>query len=444
MGAGVSTDPDSTTAGQQAGERAAEAIAAQRRSTQADGPGAACDLAFVLVSAHHVDRLGEVGEAVAKALGARQVVGMAAEAVIAGASEMEGMTGVSVLAGAMPGVGIRVFSTEDLPLGVGLAENAEEEEENDILELSASMGLGPGHRATVLMYDPLSTDMSTMLPAVNRARRLLQRGRDNATNHSLGPIVGGASSVSGRPGGNALLINGRLVRGGLVGVTLSGAVKCDAVVSQGCRAFGPTMIVTGAKGSIIKTLGNRPALTVVKEAIDELSEEQRKALSRGLMLGLAADEYKERFGPGDFLIRTMVNAYQESGAVSVQGTVRVGQTARLHLRDADAAERDLAMLMDAQALHRPPSGVLLFTCTGRGTRLFRLPSHDAGAVQRAFADQSWLQAGEQKAKGGAVLVPAALRPLAGCFAGGEIGPVGTTGDTFLHGQTACALMFRPG
>jgi len=31
-------------------------------------------------------------------------------------------------------------------------------------------------------------------------------------------------------------------------------------------------------------------------------------------------------------------------------------------------------------------------------------------------------------------------PIAGCFAAGEIGPVGH--ESYLHGQTACVVLFR--
>jgi small ligand-binding sensory domain FIST len=43
-----------------------------------------------------------------------------------------------------------------------------------------------------------------------------------------------------------------------------------------------------------------------------------------------------------------------------------------------------------------------------------------------------------------VLLPATMLPLAGGHCAGEIGPVGSAGESSLHGQTACAVMFRPG
>jgi small ligand-binding sensory domain FIST len=61
---------------------------------------------------------------------------------------------------------------------------------------------------------------------------------------------------------------------------------------------------------------------------------------------------------------------------------------------------------------------LLFSCNGRGTRLFDSPNHDIAAAHERMPNV----------------------PLAGFFAAGEIGPVG--GKNFIHGHTASFALFR--
>ena len=63
------------------------------------------------------------------------------------------------------------------------------------------------------------------------------------------------------------------------------------------------------------------------------------------------------------------------------------------------------------------SAALLFTCNGRGRRMFGTPDHDAGVVAE-------------------LLGPV---PTAGGFCAGEIGPVG--GQSHLHGFTASLALF---
>ena len=48
------------------------------------------------------------------------------------------------------------------------------------------------------------------------------------------------------------------------------------------------------------------------------------------------------------------------------------------MRDAATADEDLRSLLEREAV--PAAGALLFTCDGRGSRLFSVPDHDAAVV----------------------------------------------------------------
>jgi small ligand-binding sensory domain FIST len=197
------------------------------------------------------------------------------------------------------------------------------------------------------------------------------------------------------------------------------------------------MVVTSSRGQFIRTLGGRPAMDVLHELIEASSESDRKQISTGLLLGRVINEYKDHFGRSDYLLRGVVGVMKQDKAIAIAEPVRVGQTVRFHVRDAATAREDLAMLMDAQAIHDKPIGALLFTCNGRGTRLFPHPHHDASLIQHAFNDPV---PGEVRAKAGSAVQAWPRVPLAGFFAAGEIGPIGD--EVFLHTQTASAVFFR--
>ena len=61
-----------------------------------------------------------------------------------------------------------------------------------------------------------------------------------------------------------------------------------------------------------------------------------------------------------------------SGAIAVGDAMAVGTTVQFHLRDAATADEDLHALVAA----RRADAALVFTCNGRGTRLFGEPHHD--------------------------------------------------------------------
>ena len=108
-----------------------------------------------------------------------------------------------------------------------------------------------------------------------------------------------------------------------------------------------------------------------------------------------------------------------AGYIAIGDTqVRVGQTVQFHIRDQKTAREDFSLLLESQKLHGNRGGGLLFSCNGRGTHLFSEPDADAKMIHEALGDL----------------------PLAGCFAAGEIGPIGE--QNFLHGHTASFAVLR--
>ena len=144
----------------------------------------------------------------------------------------------------------------------------------------------------------------------------------------------------------------------------------------------------------------------------------RELLENGLLIGRAISEYREKFGRGDFLVRNVVGVDQDTGAIAMADYIKTGQTIQFHVRDSASADEDLSLMLQARKIAIPAGG-LLFSCNGRGTRLFDQPGHDIRAVRGA--------------------APSA--PVAGFFAAGELGPVGQR--NFIHGHTASLALFGP-
>ncbi len=177
--------------------------------------------------------------------------------------------------------------------------------------------------------------------------------------------------------------------------------------------------MTAVDRNVVRELAGRPALEVLREAIEGLDPHERALVSGGLLLGTVIDGSGPDYGHGDFLVRGIVGVDPEAGTIAVGATVRAGQVVRLHARDRDSADRDLrqGLALRRAALGGSPAGALLFTCNGRGEALFGDEGHDVRAVEDEL--------------GGAA--------VAGFFAAGEIGPVG--GENFVHGFTATVAVF---
>jgi small ligand-binding sensory domain FIST len=180
-------------------------------------------------------------------------------------------------------------------------------------------------------------------------------------------------------------------------------------------------VVTKAERNIIFELGGKPALVQLREVFSALPTREQQLVQEALHVGRVVSEYQDRFEQGDFLVRNVVGIDSQSGAVAIGDYIRPGQTVQFHVRDEEAASAELAQLLAAARDKSSvlPAGALLFTCNGRGTRMFSQPHHDAAAIAQVFGPL----------------------PLAGFFAQGEIGPIGR--QNFVHGFTASVALFEP-
>lgn len=346
-----------------------------------------CDLVVCFASPHHVGAFEDISNALHSILEPGVLIGGTAVAIVGGSHEIEDAPALSVFAGSLDDseltpVALRV---EDTPDGAAISGWPE---------------LATPPRTLLLFADPFTFPVDAFLARCNDDLPTLR-------------VIGGMASAAGRPGGNRLVLDDRILDSGAVGVFLDGDVEVRTLVSQGCRPIGQPLVVTKADRNFVEELAGKPAIERLQEVAARATDEERALLREGLHIGVVVDEHKAEFTRGDFLVRNLFGADQRTGALAVGDSVDVGQTMQFHIRDADAADEDLReLLADADA-----SAALLFTCNGRGRRLFGVPDHDAGLVEKLLGQI----------------------PVAGAFCAGEIGPVG--GRNFLHGFTASLALF---
>jgi small ligand-binding sensory domain FIST len=349
--------------------------------------GSAPDVALLFATSAHRDELGAIGAVVRDRLGPRILAGASAVSVVGGPLEIEERPAVSLWAA-------RVGVVDPLRL---TATRLDDGSTFDGIDIENPAG---GH-TLVVVPDPFSFPISELVDELARESPDLT-------------VIGGLASAAHRPGDNRLLLDDEVFDDGAIGLLLRGPARVTTVVSQGCRPVGRPLVVTRSEGNLILELAGRPAFTRLAELVGSLSEADRQLASRGLHIGRVIDEHRTEFGRGDFLIRGVLGADTESGAVAIGDVVPVGSTVQFQVRDAESADEDLRELMAGEHA----DGALLFTCNGRGSHLFSAPHHDAGLVSAILAGA----------------------PLGGMFCAGEIGPVG--GRSFVHGFTASLALFH--
>jgi small ligand-binding sensory domain FIST len=358
-----------------------------------DGPA---NLALVFLSHDRGAEAQQIAAAICERLGTQNVFGCTAESLVGTGREIEGETGISLWAAHLPGLELTPMhlTFERTPDG-GM-----------IGGWQADDSAWPAGTALFALGDPFSFPMEQMLEQLNVDRAGV-------------PVLGGMASGGATPGENRLILGRQVFDAGAVMFRVSGPLRIRTVLSQGCRPIGRPFVITRCEGNVIQELGGRPALLALKEIFDELPGREKELVQRALHLGRVVSEYQERFEPGDFLVRNVLGHDPQSGAIAVGDYFRVGQTVQFHIRDGRTADDDLTQRLAAfRDEQSQPIGGLLFTCNGRGMRLFGEPHHDASLVREYLGDI----------------------PLAGFFAQGELGPVG--GKNFVHGFTASLALFE--
>jgi small ligand-binding sensory domain FIST len=375
-------------------EVAAQAVA---QSLQEALGEAGCHLAFVFFSPHFSAEIQGMIEMIHKKLCPQTLIGCMGEGVIGGEKEIEEHPGLVLWGIRNTGMQVMPFmltpktegetpSLEGWP--VGLASNS------------------PPH-TFFLFADPFSTPIDELFALLDQ--------------HAPGSsAIGGIASGGMDVGESRLVLNREIIGSGVVGVALQGGGEIRTVVSQGCQPIGERYVVTKVDRNIIQELGGIPPLERLETTLQALSEHEQQQAAHGLQVGIAMDEHRSKFGQGDFLIRGLLGADRQSGSLAIADFVQEGQTIQFHVRDAHAASEDFLTLLSKERTTHPdslPKGALLFSCNGRGQRFFETPHHDVATVQQLMG----------------------TIPIAGFFAGGEIGPV--SGKNYLHGYTASMALF---
>jgi small ligand-binding sensory domain FIST len=383
--AAVSTSDDTQQAARDVCARATTALCASPH------------LALVFASADHQPRFDVVAEVLTGELGGACVLGCTGESIVAGEREFENSSALALWVAHLPDVTLSPMHLEFVPTPDGGSFTGWPGDPAHQWPTDASL---------LVLGDPFSFPADVLLARLNEDRPGVR-------------VFGGMSSGAWGPGQNRLLVGSRVENHGAAAVLVHGDVTLTSVVSQGCRPIGRPLVVTRAERNVIFELGGRAAVSQLQDIYSELSDDDERLIQQGLHVGIVIDEYRESFARGDFLIRNVEGFDPNLGAIVIGDFARTGQTVQFHVRDASTADEDLDALISTA--HDGPAagarGALVFTCNGRGTRLFDAPHHDAAKLARYWPGL----------------------PAAGFFAAGEIGPIGPR--NFLHGFTASVVLW---
>jgi small ligand-binding sensory domain FIST len=363
---------------------------AQKLRTQLGGNAA---LGFVFATPEWRDHLEDTLELIRLHARVPRLVGCSGSGIIGTKTELERRPGLSILLLSIPENSFQIFTISESDLEGG----------SDPEFWREFTGLKPN-------------DVNGWIVLANPAFREIEKWLEGWNSSFPGkPIVGGLATASESE--DFLFRDGEVISAPIIAVALSSPIAIQVLMSQGCRPIGDPSPITKAEDNFILEIGNVPAYQTLEAAFLTVPAEERNAVRNNLFLGLAASEYIDEFKRGDFLIRNILGADPQIGALAVGAYPRIGQTVQFQIRDSKSAHQD--MVEGARNIAERgirPWANLLFSCAGRGQGLFGISSHDAVTLAESLG----------------------ASPLAGFFCNGEIGPIGSR--SFLHGYSAAAAV----
>jgi small ligand-binding sensory domain FIST len=288
---------------------------------------------------------------------------------------------------------------------------------------SGTHPLGLDAHTALVHADPSTPDLTELIAEMSERT-------------ASGYLFGGLASARGQ----SLQIADGVFRGGLSGVAFTSQVGLISRVTQGCTPVGPVRRVTAANEHLVLELDGQPALDALLADTGVNLSQPTVALPklRSTLAGVS-DAREDTLAHGNQFgentrVRHLIGLEPGKRGVALAEAVEVGQQIAFCHRDAVAARRDLVRICaeireeieaGIEAPAAPPSGgaellaasriagALYISCAGRGGAHFGAPSAELQVVQHALGDV----------------------PLAGFFAGGEIG------HHHLYGYTGVLTVF---
>lgn len=388
----------------------ASVIATERGLTEAIAQGAdrllealggrEPDLVMVFVGQHYAAQFPALPGLLRREFDNATLFGCLGINVIGGGRECEDHPAVSLMGAVLPDVRIRGIhlDQQDLP-----PTYAEPKQWQSALQLTDETP-----ECLLLLADAFSFPSDGFLKGLDRALPSALK---------IGALASGVEQTNVP----CLLLNDKVYASGVTLLSLSGNIKVDAIVAQGCRPVGEPMFANATHENLILELDGKIPREVLTDLYAKLSRADRKLFTDSLFIGVAMESQREQYRAGDFLVRTILGLDPHSGALWINSYVPKNSVVQLHLRDAQTSAFDLEQLLKhyrASPESSHASGALLLSCLGRGAQLYGHPDHDSNALRQYIGDV----------------------PIGGFFSNGEIGPV--HGATHLHGFTSIFGVFR--
>ncbi|RLS67018.1 MAG: hypothetical protein DWH97_02250 [Planctomycetota bacterium] len=227
------------------------------------------------------------------------------------------------------------------------------------------------HAGILMIADPRSIQLDEALTAID------------ASAGPMGAQIRGAVTGDRRHAGlHVLAVNRKITHTGLVGLSIFGDVEIGGIVSHAMTPVGARLTITRAARNEIIELNNRPALTVMTEALHNFSAARRQLMAHGIWVSIEQTCSTTASVHTGFLTREILRIDEARGSLLTAQLVREGSRVRFALMDPEHAHDDLDMALEAEQSHAKPAAVLVCSSASRQQESFAAPDTEVELIAR--------------------------------------------------------------
>jgi len=362
VGVGQSTNPNSSSAGRAAAQKALESASLGQ-----------IDLALVFATAKH--QLAALRDGIREVIGPDpQIVGGNAVGIVT--RDSLGYDGTEA--------GVALFSSDSTVFHTALAEELAGNE----TETGARLGrqllsnhLSPDD-GLLLFYD--TVNLTTDQLRLNMATPLIEGMSQEIPTWPNMAGMGLLGDMQLQP--TQQLFGDRITQQSAMAIQFTGDLQMDTVIMHGCRPAGDYHTITKTDGAVVLEIDHRPALDVVGELLGADSDIGWDDYAFFVTLGVNKGDRYGAFREDDYANRMCIGVdEQRRGLIMFENDLRAGCDVQLMRRSLDVeyvGQRTRSLL--AKLDDRKPVFAFYIDCAGRAAAYCGLDEEDAVEVQKAL------------------------------------------------------------
>ena len=201
------------------------------------------------------------------------------------------------------------------------------------------------------------------------------------------PMIGGSSADDLKFKKTYQFFNKEVLTNSAIGILVGENATIKIGIRHGWKPLGKPRIATGASGNVIKSIDNKPAISIYEDYFGKDNQEIKSGKLIYLSIRYPLGIYLE--GEEEYLLRNAIDIAQD-GSLICQGDIPQGATLKLMMGTKEttlkAAAQAAEQLKRISGKHKPPKFAIIFDSFSRNRLLGRSAKDEIDVIKNILGN----------------------------------------------------------